>query len=173
MGVLVSDRFTTDYEINADLQKWLNNGLNVYALGADDRLAHIAVDDATAKTIPLGYAATSASDYIFALDARYDMSDWAEVWLYDAQTGQHVNLLTGNYTFRASVGTHDDRFTLSLVRADKQSLPTDVPAVNILSDGQVRVYDMLGRYISDTTLGLTAGVYLVWQGGQCRKMYID
>ena len=115
VGLRFADRYTKNYDFNGDLSKWKNKELNLYALLNDQKLAFMANPKDYMTALPLGYIATKADEYTFALDTRYDYTDIQSVLLTDAQTGTTVDLKSQSYTFTSPVGTFNQRFTVSVV----------------------------------------------------------
>ena len=115
VGILIGEQYSSAYEINADLQKWMNQGLNVYAV-TDDCLAFIAIHPTEAQSIKLGYQAPVKGSYTLMLDSMYDLSPLSSAVLYDTQTMQYTDLLQSSYTFTSQAVRDDNRFVLSLTR---------------------------------------------------------
>ncbi len=58
------------------------------------------------------------------------------------------------------------------VLAAKTADTTGVEALGLDSNAPVKVYDLNGRYVSDTVEGLEQGLYIILQGENAKKVYI-
>ena len=188
-GLIISNRYTTDYEIGADLVKMSNSkGLHIYTKNATHSLAFNALDEqSAAQTIPVGVSVPNTGSYTFSFDDRqYDPAALEALYLTDYDAHQTVNLLDNDYTCTIDSGLYESRFALNAVLKAKNT-PTDVESVvtdgntNIItnSDGSITiscsdvltdviVYDVAGRLIGQWspnayqwTLDLPQGVYAI------------
>lgn len=118
VGVLIGENHTDDYEINADLQKWSNpSGYNFYALGNGEQLSFIAVNEASAQNIELGYSVPDFGTITITADEAYDMSQLQSLMLTDIVEHKTVDLLKNKYTYSfGGKSKSDNRFVLSVVR---------------------------------------------------------
>lgn len=127
-GLIISDRYTQDYEVGADLEKMFGNGytLATYSLSQGTRLAFNALSTAdAAQVIPVGYRAPEAGQYTFAINPRYATEGLLRVELIDYQTGDLTDLLTNTYTFTTSRTQDDTRFAIHVTYTDPNSeMPT-------------------------------------------------
>lgn len=127
-GLIISDRYTQDYEVGADLEKMFGNGytLATYSLSQGTRLAFNALSTAeAAQVIPVGYRAPEAGQYTFAINPRYATEGLLRVELIDYQTGDLTDLLTSTYTFTTSRTQDDTRFAIHVTYTDPNSeMPT-------------------------------------------------
>lgn len=164
-GVVLSDEYTTNYEIGADLEKMTNNNtLNLYTLNADGvKLAFNGLSENDAESaIPIGVVLPSAGEYTFAFDAeQYNFNDMDTVMLIDYATGAQTNLLYANYTFETSeTATMNDRFALVVRRAKTSGIATELDEVydiskphKIIRDGQLfilrddKIYNAAGAQV--------------------------
>lgn len=147
VGVLVGEDYSDQYEINADLQKWINDGINIYAHNPqiNCELAFIAISEQSARSISLGYIASCSGEYRIALDAQFDYDQWSEIILYDSETKQTANLLLSDYVFTTAKQENNSRFILSLTkRLDSAT------GKNILSHdtNEQTIYDIWGRRVN-------------------------
>lgn len=168
MGVLIGEQFTDDYEINADLDKWTNNGLNIYALSNASRLAYIAIPEVSAKNIPMGIATTQAGTYTIALDETYNNANIEAIKLYDSQAKREVNLLAEDYTFSTSTGRIENRFNLSISLRAKA--PTEIEKVTIEQDAVY--YGILGNYMGTNYEALPLGTYIQVVNGKANQVVL-
>lgn len=127
-GLIISDRYTQDYEVGADLEKMFGNGytLATYSLSQGTRLAFNALSTTeAAQVIPVGYRAPEAGQYTFAINPRYATEGLLRVELIDYQTGDLTDLLTNTYTFTTSRTQDDTRFAIHVTYTDPNSeMPT-------------------------------------------------
>ena len=151
--LLISNKYSAEYEIGADLEKMFGNGytLATYSLSRDTRLAYNAMSREDAKkVIPIGFRAPEDGEYTFSLNPRYAEAAVERVDLIDYQTGEVTNLMMSNYTFTTERTQDDERFALNVVPIAK--VPTGVDGVNadgerarkiILDDKMFIIYDDL------------------------------
>ena len=135
MCLLIGEKFTPEYEINADLEK-MENVMSVYTLTGGYKLAYNALspNDAS-QPIPVGFVANVAGDYTFSLDERSDVSDIEHIWLTDHEVVGNftTDLLDDTYSFGVKqAGRNETRFTLRIEMKDEQEVPTDIG--NVQSD---------------------------------------
>ena len=150
--LIIDDRFTNEYEMNADFFKWFGDYYRrytkpvLYSMGADSgkRAFNALSEQLAAQPIPLGMFAAQAGDYTFSLTRkRCDLSSVEEVWLYDATTATYTNLMQQDYTFTTAKTEGEGRFYLSVKL--RQNAPTDITDIyggNIVAsakDGQIIV----------------------------------
>ena len=186
--LIIDDRFTSDYEMNADFFKWFGDYYKyytkpvLYSVGADagKRAFNALSEQLAAQPIPLGMFAAQAGDYTFTLTRkRCDLSRVEEVWLYDATTATYTNLMQQDYTFTTAKTEGEGRFYLSVKM--KQKTPTAVENVNgnlslvahqqtlVLSglpaEAQVWVYDATGKLLHSEHTTAYQRIYPVQQAG--------
>lgn len=117
--LIISDRYTADYEIGADLEKMFGSGNKIatYTILDDGtRLVYNALSETEVmSSIPLGYRAPSAEWYRFSLNERYEESDIEHLYLTDHIEGRTVDLMVRDYSFFSLALQSDSRFTLSAV----------------------------------------------------------
>lgn len=148
--LLVSDDYTTAYEIGKDLEKMFGSAeyLTLYSLMANQTpLAFCATPWSSAvQSIPLGYRTNKSGSVTIALDASVDMSDAEMVLLYDAVTGMTTNLLLTDYVFETETGTFDARFTITIT--PKQGATTDCEEVMLPTEGTYKFIENGQLYIN-------------------------
>lgn len=148
-GFVLSEEYSSMYEIGADLLKAENAGaINLYSLNDDNnKLAFngLSEEDA-ADTIPVGVTFPVAGEYTFEFDAeQYDFNAIDSLLLIDKVAGVAHNLKYGNYTFTTGAGTVNDRFAI-IIRLAKGTT-TDINAVGfeesktrkIIKDGHLYI----------------------------------
>ena len=168
--LLIADRFTNEYEMNADFFKWFGDYYTyytkpvLYTLGADNesRAFNALNEELAAQPVALGMYAAQAGNYTFSLHQRSNLTGVAEVWLHDASNNTHTNLLQDDYTFSTSKTKGSGRFSLSVKMIQK--LPTDVENIKqgnvwattqdneivingLTKDMQLWIYDATGKLV--------------------------
>ena len=126
-SLVIADRFTNEYEMQADFFKWFGDYYKyytkpvLYTIGADQgKRAFNALNEQLAtQPIPMGMFAAKAGDYTFALNRRSDLSKVEEVWLHDANTNTYTNLMQNDYNFYTTKTDGGGRFTISVKLAPK------------------------------------------------------
>lgn len=114
LGVLIGDDYSAEYEINADLAKWRNSELNLYALADTNELAFIALNSDLAQSIAIGYDVPQMGHYVISLDKRYSHEGIEAIWLMDANSGRTINLMQQDYEFITNTTRDNSRFVLSV-----------------------------------------------------------
>ena len=126
MGLLVGEKYTAEYEMNADLEKLLSDGntLRTYMRYNDLNMAYVAINEGLAKElIPVIIRVPASGEYTFRLHDASTVDELEGVYLTDYLTGKTTNLLYDEYTFTAEAGTPDNRFALNAV-VGKRDVPT-------------------------------------------------
>ncbi|MCQ2348117.1 MAG: InlB B-repeat-containing protein [Paludibacteraceae bacterium] len=143
LGMLVDERYSGEYEINADLVKMLGdaNSLRAYMRYNTMNLAYLALDEASAKDmIPMTVRIPAAGSYTWSI-ANSSVTDQLDgLYLTDFETGTVTNLLQGDYTFTASAGTLSDRFALNAVVRGQEHTPTAWERVSKQDGAQKLIY---------------------------------
>ena len=133
MGILVSEKYTAEYEINADLEKLLSDGnsLRTYMRYNEMNMAYVAINEMLAKEwIPVNVRVPQSGDYTFSLHEASIAGELEGVYLIDyAEDGRVTNLIEQDYTFVAEAGTIDGRFAINAIVGER-STPTDIDVVN-------------------------------------------
>ena len=161
---LISDKYSDEYEIGADLEKMFGNGytLATYSLNNDTRLAFNAMSTNDAKSvIPVGIRIPADGSYTFSLNERYADADIERIDLIDYETNTITNLTAEDYTFNATRSQNDERFAINIT--PRAQTPTDIgdtgiddtngvrkillnETIYIIRDG--RVYDATGKRVT-------------------------
>lgn len=146
-GLIAGNRYSDRYEINADLTKELGtaNDLRAWLMSDETKMAYLAVNDETARTlIPLNLRTPAEGEYTFSLRKTSKVDDLEGLYLYDYQTGAVTNLILSDYSFTAPPGGVVDRFALSAIRMPKA--PTDMNKLQekenrmvVLKDGHIYI----------------------------------
>ena len=136
MGLILSERYTEEYEINADLEKLLSDGntLRTYMIYNDINMAYVAINEDLAKEwIPVTVRIPEAGEYTFSLHEASKISELEGVYLIDYETNTVTNLIGDNYSFVAAEGTIDDRFAINAI-VGRHETPTDIDIINAGGD---------------------------------------
>lgn len=164
MGILVSEKYTSEYETNADLEKLLSDGntLRTYMRYGDMNMAYVAINEMLAKEwIPVSVRIPADGEYTFSLHEASIAGELEGVYLIDYQNGDKVtNLIEQSYTFSSTAGTINGRFAINAKAGERQT-PTGIDAINaggdINSDKPFKfiyhdkVYIWINGIIYDTT----------------------
>ena len=169
---VVSDRYSTEYEIGKDLVKWRGTSYKQYTLPVvasimgEQELAFNAIPDSVAEqAIPVTFYTKKACTMKFELSNRYNWDELEAVVLYDAEfDGLAHDLLTdGAYTFDAQAGENNHRFSISIrVKRKQNQTPTGLEDIGtykgdkpkkVLLNGHVyiirggTIYDITGKEV--------------------------
>lgn len=129
MGILVSDKYSAEYEINADLEKLLGDGksLRTYMRYNDMNMAYVAIDKVLAQEpIPVSVRIPNDGEYTFSLHEASIVANLEGIYLIDHYEGnRETNLLEENYMFYSPAGTIADRFTIN-AKVGARDVPTDI-----------------------------------------------
>lgn len=185
-GVLVSDRFSADYEIGDDLTKMYAAAgkPQLYTMAGNEKMAYNALPDGLAHNLPLGIYVPKAGEYTLSLNRHASRLENAEA-VYLLHSGIIVaDLLLSDYTILATAKGEQTGYMLDIRRATKvvtgtEQIATDEPYA-IMRDGQliignlptesdVAIYDALGRLVWSEQQATTpvvadlpqTGVYMV------------
>lgn len=185
-GVLVSDRFSADYEIGDDLTKMYAAAgkPQLYTTAGNEKMAYNALPDGLAHNLPLGIYVPKAGEYTLSLNRHASRLENAEA-VYLLHSGLVVaDLLHSDYTILATAKGEQAGYMLDIRRATKvvtgtEQVATDEPYA-IMRDGQltignlptasdVSIYDALGRLVWSEQQATTpvvadlpqTGVYMV------------
>ena len=137
MGILVSDKYTADYEINADLEKLLGDGtsLRTYMRYGDRNMAYVAINEMLAKEwIPVTVRIPESGEYTYSLHEASIAGELEGVYLIDYANGDHVtNLIEESYSFVTEAGTISNRFAINAI-VGKHDTPTSIDIINAGGD---------------------------------------
>jgi hypothetical protein len=142
-GVVLSDEYTTAYEIGADLAKMTNSGaLNLYTINANNhKLAFNGLSDNDAEApIPVGVTFPADGEYTFAFDAeQYSLNDVDTLQLIDSAAHTITDLRYATYAFTAQKGEVNNRFYLLVRRAQAPQIATDLDELDNTSSSVRKV----------------------------------
>ncbi len=137
MGILVSDQYTAEYEINADLEKLLGDGtsLRTYMRYGDRNMAYLAINKVLAQEwIPVSVRLPQTGEYTFSLHEASIAGELEGVYLIDYTNSQITNLIEDSYTFVAEAGTMNGRFAINATVGERQT-PTEIDVVGANKNG--------------------------------------
>ena len=139
LGMLIADKYSPAYEINADLEKMIGT-MSVYTIFGGYNLAYNALSpDDAAELIPVGYVAPTAGTYTFDIDEESDVSQIEHIFLTDYERGTTVDLLDGSYEFETSKSTNNSRFALNVILKEEQGgVLTGLEEIGDASDSPVK-----------------------------------
>lgn len=131
MGLLISSRYSAEYEINADLQKLLGDGnvLRTYMLYNDIEMAYLAINEQLAQEwIPITIRIPTDGEYTFSMHEASVVGNLEGVYLIDYSNEQVTNLIEEDYTFNTTSGTISGRFAINAI-AGQHETPTDIDII--------------------------------------------
>ena len=164
-SLILSDAYTTDYEIGADLEKMFGEGftLSVYTLSGNTRLAYNALSrEAATQLIPVGFRAPEDGEYTFSLPDDSPTEGIERIDLIDYETGYLTNLLSAPYTFSTTRTESDSRFAITITYSKETPTDTEAPfgkgnkriekvliqqQLYIIIDG--KMYDATGKMVNE------------------------
>lgn len=147
MGLLIAEKYTPAYEINADLEKMIGS-MAVYTIYGGYNLAYNALSPADAEQlIPVGYVAPTAGEYTFQLDESGDLEQIEHIYLTDYELNSTIDLLSDAYAFSSPAGRNDARFAINVVlKPEKEDTATDIGNVQS-DDGPMKFIHRTNMYI--------------------------
>jgi hypothetical protein len=170
--LVISDRYTDDYEIGGDLYKWrgvyyqyaqITTKPVLASRNKEGEMAFNAIPDNTAKNgVPLNYFAAANGQYSFALKQDYKLGNIESVILIDLQEGITTNLMEKNYTFSSDRGDNTSRFKLIVNVNRSPKITTGFENIGysetprkLLINGNVyiqrgnKIYDVTGKQVAN------------------------
>lgn len=182
LGILLSNDYTDAYEFNADLDKWKNKSLNIFARIGDYDLGMAALSPAI-QSIPLGVGAATMGEYTFSIEEEWTSNniEIGHLYLEDMQENTITDLLQTDYTCSLTASSSTcDRFRL--IPKGRQ-VPTDISEkvrndvlisaqndrISIVGvhNADIKIYTIMGMCVyegtpeGDMSLSLPIGTYLV------------
>ncbi len=137
MGLLVSDLYTADYDINGDLEKLMGeaNSLKTYMRYNEMNMAYVAINEELAREwIPITVRIPENGEYTYSLHEASIADELEGVYLIDYQNGNVItNLLDNSYTFYSPSGIISGRFAINAI-VGMHDTPTDVDIINAGGD---------------------------------------
>ena len=165
--ILVSNRFSDNYDMMDDLSKWRRAYYEYYgqpilaSRNKEGEMAFNALSDSSAMAgIPLNYFAPTAGMYTLSLNKKYGVQNIKEAKLYDSVAKKEHDLKSdGEYMFSTERTDNTSRFVLYLT-IERQNVPTGLSATEdgnevqkILYNGQIyilrsgKVFDITGKQV--------------------------
>lgn len=133
MGLIISEKYTEAYEINADLEKLLGdeNNLKTYMRYGDMNMAYVAINSVLAQEwIPVTVQLPEGGEYTFSLHEASVVDELEGVYLIDYAAGNVItNLLDDNYSFGSAPGTISGRFAINAI-VGEHNTPTGIDVIN-------------------------------------------
>ena len=161
--------YSDDYSIGADMVKWFNDAYatqaapTLYSFKWDHKEAVNARSEQRLSDIPLGYHATQAGVYTFALSGDYPA--FGHIWLYDQEQSTVTDLKMIDYEFYTEAGTQDARFTITAeLLATGQGGATDITGNEGMSNESLN-----SKFIRNNRLFIRKGDKLYTVMGQETK----
>lgn len=188
VGLVISDDYSADYEIGADLLKMSSpRQLHAYTISGGNQLAFNAVNKSVAaNSVPVGVSIPENGFYTFVFDEEmYDFQDVEQLLLTDYQEGITVDLILEDYEFYIEKGVNNSRFAVSAVVHEQKGTTTEVEKTdgiapfcyttnkgitisNLSAGTDVYVYDMTGKIVAAkhdvegrVSFSLQSGVYTI------------
>jgi hypothetical protein len=153
----------------------------------------IATMSSDVKEIPVAFKAMTMGQYTFAVNAKD--CEFSEMYLVDNLTGEITDLLNNEYTFLATSKDDANRFVIKFAEETETATSTENFAYinngeiiidSIEGKGVVKIYDMLGRPMSEygvsesariSTSAFADGIYIIQMsddnGVKVQKVVID
>ena len=153
----------------------------------------IATMSSDVKEIPVAFKAMTMGQYTFAVNAKD--CEFSEMYLVDNLTGEITDLLNNEYTFLATSKDDANRFVIKFAEETETTTSTENFAYinngeiiidSIEGKGVVKIYDMLGRPMSEygvsesariSTSAFADGIYIIQMsddsGVKVQKVVID
>jgi hypothetical protein len=160
--IMDNDQSVT-YQIGQDLEKWLTLDTfkpQVYSVMNGVNYAYNSLPMSNVQNLSIGiYSKVAVSTTIKANGTQ--APNLEKLMLVDKVTGVVTDLLNSNYTFTATVGTINNRFTISAQRIPTESeliisklnepvvsmINGKLSIANIMPTSTIRVFDALGRIV--------------------------
>ena len=184
VGILIANRYTENYDFNADLAKFDNHDLTAYAISKSGNLSYMAISPQTAnQSIEIGYKVLEGNQFTFRFDdSRYKAQSIDKLYLIDKELNVTTDLLQTDYSFYSNAGTYDQRFALNI---ELKNTPTDLVFIadssinisiysnilnisNLQNNSELTIYDLIGNIVmhrkmekNDFSITLRQGYYLV------------
>lgn len=171
--LLMSDKFTNDYDMMRDLVKMRGTYYTYYtkpvlaSRNNEGEMAFNALPDSTAAAgVPLSFFAAADGQYRFTVSAHYPLDEVKEAYIYDndnADAKWH-NLLQEDYVFNTKRGDNTSRFLLAVKVERKQpEITTSIDNLHkglvlttinrtlmlsgLTNDADIYVYDVSGKLL--------------------------
>lgn len=164
-NLIIDDGQLPEYEIGADLEKWIVTGTDkpqIYSVLSGISYAYNALPFNSVQSLPIGiYSKTKSSVTIQA--NLINTTTISQLLLKDNTTGVVTDLLNSSYTFTTEAGTFNNRFNVSVKRISTDVLDTNscnekaepvittlknnIAVSNLNSESTIKIYDTTGRVL--------------------------
>lgn len=143
--VVINESAKLDYEISCDASKFMSSNAAVPQIYILENGQKMAIDERPLSdgTINVGMYIGEAGDYTIGMSAAP-----ADVILTDNATGKTVNLSSETYTFSASQGTSDNRFTIQIGDV------TGIDGISARKAEKSDIYSISGQKLSAPQKGI-------------------
>ena len=152
----------------------------------------IAAMSSDVKEIPVAFKANTMGQYTIEVNAKG--CEFSEMYLVDRLTGEVTDLNSSDYTFIATAKDEANRFVIMFAEEAATSTTDNFAFINngeiiidnVEGNGVVRIYDMLGRPVSQydvtesariSTSAFAGGLYIIQMvdgnGVKVQKVVID
>ncbi len=152
----------------------------------------IAAMSSDVKEIPVAFKANTMGQYTIEVNAKG--CEFSEMYLVDRLTGEVTDLNSSDYTFLATAKDEANRFVIMFAEEAATSTTDNFAFINngeiiidnVEGNGVVRIYDMLGRPVSQydvtesariSTSAFAGGLYIIQMvdgnGVKVQKVVID
>ena len=152
----------------------------------------IATMSSDVKEIPVSFQAGTMGQYTIEVNAKD--CEYSEMYLVDRLTGEVTDLINNDYTFIATTNDEANRFVIKFAEESATSTTDNFAFINngeiiidnVEGNGVVRIYDMLGRPVSQydvtesariSTSAFAGGLYIIQMvdgnGVKVQKVVID
>lgn len=136
---LQAEDATSNFDLNTDLTKIINNKTSLYSLIDDTHEAAANVLPMQAATIPLGIEVATDGDYTLSMP---NGTDGISAILLDYQMGTQTNMLLSEYKITLEAGIYTNRFALIV---DPQQTATEIGHPHIKASDDVHKYIINGQ----------------------------
>ena len=166
--VVLNEEASMAYETDCDASKFIsmdNSVPQLYTMDEEGTWYAINERPLGEGTVELGFYAGETGDYTITVTR----CDAEQVFITDNQTGVTTDITNSAYTFTAKAGTDNTRLTLSFV-------PNDATAIKEMEkdgiNGKADIYSVDGKFIGTDASSLGAGVYILRQGKNVKKLIV-
>ena len=199
LEIAVSNSEYTDYAyvsfgegLGLDKIEHRNSDIPMVFVPVNGKEYAIATMNSDVKEIPVAFKAMTMGQYTIEVNAKD--CEYSEMYLVDRLTGEVTDLINDSYTFLATSKDNANRFVIKFA-AETVTSTTDnfafisndeIIIESIEGKGVVRIYDMLGRPISEydvtesariPTSAFANGLYIIQMsddnGVKVQKVVID
>lgn len=143
-------KYTAEFDNGADASKYMNEGMNVYAVVGEEKLARVATDDL--MNTSLSFRSDNSTNYTL----QFSNVEGEDYMLRDNVTGQTI-AFDETYTFTQSANTTaEGRFQI----VEIAKMPTSIENTEVKANVK-GIYTITGAYVGEDLNLLPAGLYIV------------